>query len=81
MTRHSTPWVDRQPPPAFDDDVWELYDTASDWTQAHDLAKEKPEKLHELQRLFLIEAPSTTCCRSTTAASSASTPTSPAGRS
>ena len=27
-----------------------------DWTQAHDLAEEQPEKLHELQRLFLIEA-------------------------
>ena len=27
-----------------------------DWTQAHDLAAEQPEKLHELQRLFLIEA-------------------------
>ena len=27
-----------------------------DWTQAHDLAAEQPEKLAELQRLFLIEA-------------------------
>jgi arylsulfatase len=42
--------------PAFDDDVWELYDGNKDWTQAHDLAKEMPEKLHELQRLWLIEA-------------------------
>ena len=42
--------------PAFDDDVWELYDTNTDWTQAKDLAKENPEKLHELQRLWLIEA-------------------------
>ena len=41
---------------AFDDDVWELYDSSNDWTQAHDLAKEMPEKLHELQRLWLIEA-------------------------
>ena len=41
---------------AFDDDRWELYDTTTDWTQAHDLAAEQPEKLHELQRLFLIEA-------------------------
>jgi hypothetical protein len=38
------------------EDVWELYDTTSDWTQSKDLAKEKPEKLEELQRLFLIEA-------------------------
>jgi len=27
-----------------------------DWTPAHDLAKDMPEKLHELQRLWLIEA-------------------------
>ena len=41
---------------AFDDDVWELYDGTADWSQAHDLAKEMPDKLHELQRLWLIEA-------------------------
>jgi arylsulfatase A-like enzyme len=41
---------------AFDDDVWELYDTSKDWSQANDLAKEMPEKLHALQRLWLIEA-------------------------
>jgi arylsulfatase len=55
VTRHGVPWVgayDR----AFDDDVWELYDTNTDWTQSKDLAKENPEKLAELQRLFLIEA-------------------------
>jgi hypothetical protein len=40
----------------LDDDVWELYDTTNDWTQAHDLATEQPTKLAELQRLFLIEA-------------------------
>jgi hypothetical protein len=41
--------------PLFDDDVWELY-APEDWTQANDLSQEQPEKLHELQRLFLIEA-------------------------
>jgi arylsulfatase len=41
--------------PAYDDDVWELYEPG-DWTQAHDLAARMPEKLRELQRLFLIEA-------------------------
>jgi len=40
----------------FDDDVWELYDTTKDWSQANDLSKQMPEKLHELQRLWLIEA-------------------------
>jgi arylsulfatase len=42
--------------PKLDDDVWELYDLNTDWTQAHDIAAEQPEKLKELQRLWLIEA-------------------------
>jgi arylsulfatase len=57
VTRHKTPWllVGEKTPP-FDDDVWELYDTSKDWAQANDLSKEMPDKLHELQRLWLIEA-------------------------
>ena len=55
VTKHSTPWI-MAPSPAFDDDVWELYDTTSDWSQAHDLARQMPEKLQALQRLWLIEA-------------------------
>ena len=54
VTRHSTPWVATEMP-AFDDDVWELYGP-DDWTQAHDLAAEQPEKIADLQRLFVIEA-------------------------
>jgi arylsulfatase A-like enzyme len=54
VTRHSTPWVMTETPP-LDEDVWELYDP-DDWTQAHDLAAEQPEKLEELQALFLVEA-------------------------
>ncbi len=57
VTRHKTPWLlAGEKTPAFDDDVWELYDTEHDWSQAHDLSKEMPEKLHDLQRLWLIEA-------------------------
>jgi hypothetical protein len=56
VTRHSTPWDTSTPPPAYDDDLWELYDTNKDWTQSKDLAKDNPKKLHELQRLWLIEA-------------------------
>jgi arylsulfatase len=41
--------------PALDEDTWELY-APEDWTQANDLSKEQPEKLRELQTLFLIEA-------------------------
>jgi arylsulfatase A-like enzyme len=54
-TRHSVPWVVGAELPAIDDDVWELY-APDDWTQSNDLATEQPEKLAELQRLFLIEA-------------------------
>jgi arylsulfatase len=54
VTRHSTPWV-MGPLPSFDDDVWELYEPG-DWSQAHDLAAEQPDKLAELQQLWLDEA-------------------------
>ncbi len=57
VTRHKTPWIlVGEQAPTFDDDVWELYDTTADWTQARDLSAEQPERLHELQRLWLIEA-------------------------
>src|SRR3954468_12688874 len=56
VTRHSTPWVVNASLPAFEDDTWELYDTTTDWSQARDLAAENPEKLAELQALFLEEA-------------------------
>jgi len=57
VTRRRIPWdtvsvIDHP----FDKDVWELYDTTKDWTQAKDLAKQQPEKLAELQQLWLIEA-------------------------
>ncbi|WP_136708992.1 arylsulfatase [Agromyces sp. H66] len=56
VTKHRTPWetgaIETVP---FDDDVWELY-AAEDWTQAHDLSAQMPDKLHALQRLWLIEA-------------------------
>ncbi len=56
VTRHSTPWVTAGELPRFEDDVWELYDTSTDWSQAHDLAAEMPEKLAELQQLWHDEA-------------------------
>ena len=55
VTKHYTPWINT-PRVALDDDVWELYDTNTDWSQSKDLSKEMPEKLRDLQRLFLIEA-------------------------
>jgi arylsulfatase A-like enzyme len=57
VTKHRTPWLTGEVKlPAFDEDIWELYDTNTDWSQAHNLAPEMPDKLHELQRLWLIEA-------------------------
>lgn len=58
VTKHRTPWEIGADAvvPDLDDDVWELYNTTEDWSQAHDLSKEMPEKLRELQQLFLIEA-------------------------
>jgi arylsulfatase len=56
-TKHQTPWIMvGRGGTSFDDDVWELYDTSKDWTQARDLAAQHPDKLEELQRLWLIEA-------------------------
>jgi hypothetical protein len=55
VTRHSIPWVTSAALPMFEDDVWELYEPG-DWSQAHDRAAELPEKLAELQALFLAEA-------------------------
>jgi arylsulfatase A-like enzyme len=57
VSRHGTPW--EMIPTAgsrFCDDVWELYDLSRDWSQAHDLAREHPQRLRALQELFLVEA-------------------------
>ncbi len=55
VTRHSTPWV-MEPLPALENDQWELYNTNTDWSQVRDLAAEMPERLAELQQLWLEEA-------------------------
>jgi len=59
------PWVPGLPKGFFDaegklawspdDDPWELYNLDEDWTQAHDLAAEMPEKLAQMKDLFSIE--------------------------
>ena len=54
-TRHSIPWLMAELPP-FDQDRWELYNVAEDFSQAEDLAADNPEKLRELQDLFAQEA-------------------------
>ncbi len=57
VTKHKTPWVMVGGVlPAFDDDVWELYDGNNDYSQARNLAADDPAMLAALQRLWLIEA-------------------------
>jgi arylsulfatase A-like enzyme len=56
VTKHRTPWLMMEVAPPLDDDVWELYDGSSDYSQANDLSAAHPDKLAELQRLWLIEA-------------------------
>ncbi|MFN8624746.1 MAG: arylsulfatase [Candidatus Binatia bacterium] len=50
------PWMVMAPSTKpFSDDVWELYHVDEDYSQAHDLAREQPAKLRELQHLFWAE--------------------------
>jgi arylsulfatase len=56
VTKHRTPWVMVGALPALDDDVWELYDGSTDYSQAHNLVAEHSDMLAKLQRLWLIEA-------------------------
>ncbi len=55
-TRHSIPWLTGPKLPALTDDVWELYNVNEDFSQANNLAAKFPEKLKELQDLFIEEA-------------------------
>jgi arylsulfatase len=40
----------------FEKDRWELYHVAEDFSEVHDLASQYPERLRNLQQLFLSEA-------------------------
>ena len=55
-TRHSIPWLMSANPTPLNDDVWELYKVDEDFSQANNLAAKNPDKLKELQALFLKEA-------------------------
>ena len=59
VTKHKTPWTMEKLLP-FDEDKWELYGP-DDWTQSVNIANENPQKLAELQRLWLIEAVKYNC--------------------
>jgi arylsulfatase len=46
-----------KPLPPINEYKWELYNIADDFSQANDLAGKNPDKLKEMQALFLSEAP------------------------
>jgi len=54
-TVHRAAW-EFKPRTTLENDTWELYDTRTDFSLANDLAAKNPEKLKELQALFLKEA-------------------------
>ncbi|MBD2490357.1 sulfatase-like hydrolase/transferase [Aulosira sp. FACHB-615] len=49
------PW-ERTVKGSFETDEWELYNIAEDFSEAKNLAKQNPQKLEKLQKLFLKEA-------------------------
>ena len=51
------PWLlGTKPLPPVDQYKWELYNIADDYSQYNDLAAQQPDKLKEMQALFLTEA-------------------------
>jgi hypothetical protein len=54
-TIHKAPW-EAKPRRALTEDIWELYDTRTDFSLVNDLSAKHPEKLAELQTLFMQEA-------------------------
>lgn len=54
-TVHRAAW-ETKPRRPLEQDIWELYDTRSDFSLVNDLAAKNPDKLKELQDLFLKEA-------------------------
>ena len=55
-TIHRAPWEAKPRRSLKDNSAWELYDVRSDFSLASDVAAQNPEKLAELQALFLAEA-------------------------
>jgi arylsulfatase len=55
-TIHKAPWEQKPRRALEDSSAWQLYDVRSDFSLANDLAAQNPEKLAEMQALFLEEA-------------------------
>jgi arylsulfatase len=54
-TIHRAPWEQKARRP-LTEDIWELYNTKEDFSLSNDLSAQNPEKLKELQALFMKEA-------------------------
>jgi len=54
-TLHRAPWL-YKPPQTLQENTWELYNTAADFSLASDLASQDPERLKAMQALFMAEA-------------------------
>ena len=54
-TVHRAAW-EYTPRRPLKEDIWELYDTRTDFSLSNDLSKSNPAKLKEMQALFLAEA-------------------------
>jgi arylsulfatase A-like enzyme len=55
-TIHRAPWEPKPRRPLEDNSAWQLYDMRSDFSLVNDLAAKHPQKLRDLQELFLSEA-------------------------
>lgn len=54
-TIHRPAWR-QKPLNSLQEDIWELYNTSEDFSLANNLAEQNPEKLKEMQDLFMAEA-------------------------
>ena len=54
-TLHRAPWQTGKQKP-LESDVWDLYNVREDFSLTNNLADKRPEKLKELQGLFMVEA-------------------------
>lgn len=54
-TIHRAPW-ERTVRRPLAEDIWELYDVANDFSLTNDLSAQNPDKLKEMQALFIKEA-------------------------
>jgi arylsulfatase len=55
-TIHRAPWETQPRRPLEDNSAWQLYEVRKDFSLANDLAAKHPQKLKELQALYLQEA-------------------------